>query len=80
MRQVPELVDAVKKNLTRRRDPKDMIGTTRVDIRHVEQKTFAATYKTEDKTFEILIDEPAVRGGQSKGPTPLGLFVAGAGS
>jgi hypothetical protein len=79
MRVVPGLVDAVKENVLRAPDPKSNVGTTRVDIRHVEQKTFEATYKTEDKSFQIMIDEPSVRGGQSRGPTPLGYFVTGAG-
>lgn len=79
MRVVPGLVGAVRENVSRAPDSKSSVGTTRVDIRHVEQKTFEATYKTEDKAFQILIDEPAVRGGQSRGPTPLGYFVTGAG-
>jgi hypothetical protein len=36
-------------------------------------------YKTEDTKFDIMIDEPAVRGGMSQGATPLGYFVTGAG-
>lgn len=79
MRVVPELVETVKKGLTVSPEARGQIGTTRVDIRHVEQKTFEATYKTEDKAFQIMIDEPLVRGGQSRGPTPLGYFVTGAG-
>jgi hypothetical protein len=79
MRVVPDLVKVVKERATVRLDPKSLIGTTRVDFKHVEQKTFEAAYKTEDKRFDILIDEPAVRGGMSKGATPLGYFVTGAG-
>ena len=79
MRVVPGLVNKVKENVSRAPDPKSKIGTVRVDIAHQEQKTFEAAYKTEDKTFHIVIDEPTVRGGQSKGPTPLGYFVTGAG-
>ena len=77
MRTVPDLVKTVKAGSPRR--PGEGIGTTRVDYKHLEQKTFEATYKTEDKSFQVLIDEPAVRGGQSQGPTPLGYFVLGAG-
>jgi len=56
------------------------IGTVRVDIAHQEKKTFEAIFKNEDKSFQLLIDEPQVRGGQSLGPTPLGYFVTGAAS
>jgi hypothetical protein len=79
MRVVPDLVKVVKERATVRLDPKSLIGTTRIDFKHLEQKTFEAAYKTEDKRFDILIDEPAVRGGMSKGATPLGYFVTGAG-
>ena len=79
MRTVPELVGTVKKNLDAEAEGKGLVVPIRVDITHEEQKTFEAIYKTEDKTFQFLVDEPAVRGGQSKGPTPLGFFVAGAG-
>jgi hypothetical protein len=79
MRIVPDLVKVVKERATVRLDPKSLIGTTRIDFKHLEQKTFEAAYKTEDKRFDILIDEPAVRGGMSKGATPLGYFVTGAG-
>jgi hypothetical protein len=79
MRVVPDLVKVVKERATVRLDSKSLIGTTRIDFKHLEQKTFEAAYKTEDKRFDILIDEPAVRGGMSKGATPLGYFVTGAG-
>lgn len=79
MRVVPDLVKVVKERASVRLDPKSLIGTTRVDFKHVEQKTFEATYKTEDKKFDIMIDEPAVRGGMSQGATPLGYFITGAG-
>ena len=80
MRLVPKLVEAVKKQEATARQVKRPVGTIRIDIEHQEQKTFQATYKTEDKTFEFPIDEPAIRGGMSRGPTPLGYFVTGAGS
>jgi hypothetical protein len=79
MRVVPELVKAVKENTLAGKGAAGQAGTIRVDITQQVQKTFEAVYKTEDKTFQFLIDEPAVRGGQSQGPTPLGFFVAGAG-
>jgi hypothetical protein len=79
MRVVPELVNIVKQKATGGPDPRGKIGTTRVDFKHIEQKTFEAAYKTEDKKFDILIDEPEVRGGMSRGATPLGYFVTGAG-
>ena len=79
MRVVPELTKVVKDRAKVRVHPEEQVGTMRVDFKHLEQKTFAAAYKTKDKNFEILIDEPAVRGGMSKGATPLGYFVTGAG-
>jgi uncharacterized OsmC-like protein len=56
------------------------IGTVRVDIARQEHKTFEATYKTEEKAFQLMIDEPEMRGGKGTGPTPLGYFVTGAAS
>ena len=43
------------------------VGTVRVDIAHQEKKTFEAVYKTEEKSFQLLIDEPEVRGGKGLG-------------
>ncbi len=72
----PELVEAVKANF--RRAPKaGAVGTIRVDVHHKEHKTLEVTNKTEDKTFQFIADEPAVRGGMSQGTAPLGYFVAG---
>ncbi len=79
MRVVPDLLKVVKERASIRIDPRGNVGTTRVDFKHLEQKSFEAAYKTEDKEFDILIDEPAVRGGMSRGATPLGYFVTGAG-
>jgi hypothetical protein len=59
------------------RMPGRPIGTVRVDIARQDKKTFEATYKTEEKTFQLTIDEPEVRGGKGLGPTPLGYFVTG---
>jgi uncharacterized OsmC-like protein len=56
------------------------IGTVRVDITHQDHKTFEAVFKTEDKSFQLMIDEPEIRGGKGTGPTPLGYFVTGAAS
>jgi uncharacterized OsmC-like protein len=56
------------------------IGTSRIDITRKVQKTFEVVLRTEDKTFQFLIDEPEARGGRSEGPNPLSLFVTGAGS
>lgn len=80
MRLNPKLIEAVKKQEATARSVVRPVGTIRVDIEHQEQKTFQATYKTEDHSFEFPIDEPEIRGGMSKGPTPLGYFVTGAGS
>ncbi len=79
MRVVPDLVKVVQQRALVPVDAKSKTGTTRVDFRHIEQKTFEAAYKTEDKKFDLLIDEPEVRGGMSRGATPLGYFVTGAG-
>lgn len=62
------------------RMPGRPIGTVRVDIARQDKKTFEATYKTEEKTFPLMIDEPEMRGGKGLGPTPLGYFVTGAAS
>lgn len=56
------------------------IGTVRVDIAHQDHKTFEAVFRTEDKAFQLMVDEPEVRGGKGTGPTPLGYFVTGAAS
>lgn len=56
------------------------IGTVRVDIARRDKKTFEAIYKTEEKAFQLMIDEPEMRGGKGMGPTPLGYFVTGAAS
>jgi uncharacterized OsmC-like protein len=71
--------DSSSEKEARRREG-SRIGTVRVDVARREKKTFDAVYKTEDRAFEIVIDEPAIRGGQSLGPTPLGYFVTGAGA
>lgn len=62
------------------RMPGRPIGTVRVDIARQEHKTFEAVFKTEDKSFQLMIDEPEIRGGKGAGPTPLGYFVTGAAS
>jgi uncharacterized OsmC-like protein len=56
------------------------IGTIRVDLTYQGQKAFEAVLKNEDRAFELQIDEPTVRGGQSLGVWPLGYFVTGAAS
>jgi len=38
------------------------IGTVRVDIAYQDHKTFEAVFKTEGKTFQLMIDEPEIRG------------------
>jgi uncharacterized OsmC-like protein len=56
------------------------IGTIRVDITYQGQKAFGAVLKNEDRSFDLQIDEPTTRGGQSTGVWPLGYFVTGAAS
>ena len=53
-------------------------GTVRVDVTHKGKKTQEAVYKSEEKTFRIVADEPQIRGGQDEGPSPLGYFITGA--
>jgi len=77
---MPEDTKTEKENTQTRRQEGAKIGTVRVDIAHQEKKTFEAVYKTEEKSFQLLIDEPEVRGGKGLGPTPLGYFVTGAAS
>ena len=77
---MPEDTNTQKENAQTRRQEGTKIGTVRVDIAHQEKKTFEAVYKTEEKSFQLLIDEPEVRGGKGLGPTPLGYFVTGAAS
>jgi len=79
MKTIPELVKITKEHVGARPAAKEQVGTVRVDLTHVEQKTLKAVYKTEEKEFEFLLDEPGVRGGLGRGPTPLGFFIAGAG-
>ena len=81
MKTVPNLVDVVKKATAESVGPtrKGQVGTTRVDIKHLEQKTFQVTSNNREQEFQFLMDEPAVRGGQNHGATPLGYFLAGAG-
>lgn len=55
-------------------------GTIRVDLVHRVNKTFDTIFRSEEAEFELVMDEPSVRGGDSRGPTPLGYFVAGAAS
>jgi uncharacterized OsmC-like protein len=56
------------------------IGTIRVDITRQQRKAFEAVYKSEDRSFQIQIDEPQARGGTNQGPSPLSYFVTGAAS
>ncbi len=56
------------------------IGTMRVDLTYQGGKAFEAVLKNEDRSFQVQIDEPTSRGGQSQGVWPLGYFVTGAAS
>ena len=62
----------------RARQDRTVTGTIRVDIEHRVNKTFDAVFRSEEAAFDLVVDEPSVRGGDSRGPTPLGYFVAGA--
>ena len=57
---------AAGKNDQSGRMPGRPIGTVRVDIARQDKKTFEATYKTEEKTFQLMIDEPETRGGKGE--------------
>ncbi len=48
------------------RMPSRPVGTVRVDIARQEHKTFEAIFRTEDKSFQLMIDEPKIRGGKGR--------------
>ncbi len=54
------------------------LGTVRIDVTHKGKKTQEAVYKSEDKSFVMVADEPQSRGGKGEGPSPLGYFISGA--
>jgi hypothetical protein len=74
---MPEDTKTEKENTQTRRQEGAKIGTVRVDIAHQEKKTFEAVYKTEEKSFQLLIDEPEVRGGKRFGADASRLFRDG---
>ncbi len=61
-----------------RKQERAKTGTVRVDVTHKGKKTQEAVYKSEDKSFVLVADEPQSRGGQGEGPSPLGYFISGA--
>ncbi len=79
MKTVPELMEAAKKAEETPRQP-GQVGTSRVDIEHLEQKTLVIRSKRGESAFEFLADEPPERGGLGRGPGPLAYFVSGAAS
>ena len=75
MRNYPDLVAAVKREDRERRELEEAkVGTHRIDIQHVEQLCFQASFGG----FGFIIDEPPERGGTDKGLPPLSYFIAGA--
>ncbi|MBI4258901.1 MAG: OsmC family protein [Thaumarchaeota archaeon] len=56
-------------------DPEFLMGTTRVDIKLLEDVRSEATMRN----FKWLSDEPPERGGRDAGPNPLSYFVSGLG-
>ncbi len=60
-------------------DKSKMVGTIRVDLKHVEHLNFQAIAR-EGGNFTVEIDEPPERDGHGRGPTPLNYFLIGAGS
>ena len=56
-----------------------MVGTIRVDLRHVQHLNFQSIAK-EGGTFTFETDESPERGCHGTGPTPLNYFLIGAGS
>jgi uncharacterized OsmC-like protein len=59
-------------------DPERIKGVTRIDIGPVDGLAFAATLPR-GAGVEIIMDEPAERGGTSAGLGPLNHFLAGVG-
>lgn len=60
-------------------DKAKMVGTIRVDLKHVEHLNLQGFAK-EGGNFTVEIDEPPERDGYGKGPTPLNYFLIGAAS
>lgn len=56
-------------------DPEFLTGTTRVDIRLLENVYSEASMRH----FKWISDEPAERGGSDRAPNPLAYFVSGLG-
>ncbi len=46
-----------------RKQERAKTGTVRVDVTHKGKKTQEAVYKSEDKSFVLVADEPQSRGG-----------------
>ena len=80
MKVVPELVGVVREAAAAREKRVGEVGTVRVNIEHVKHKVFRATCGDGETQFEVMIDEPPIRGGQNTAPTPLHYFMIGAGS
>jgi uncharacterized OsmC-like protein len=59
---------------TRQGASEEILGTERVDIKHLEDMKF----RVKKTDFEFTVDEPPDRGGTNAGPNPLGYFLAGA--
>lgn len=56
-----------------------LVGTVRVDIKHVEHLNFHA-FDTDEPNSAIEVDEPVKRDGHGRGHSPLSYFLVGAGS
>lgn len=80
MKIIPELVEVTRRVVVERASTQGQgRGALRVDIKQREHKTLEATFKTEDKEFRFVMDEPKARGGLDEGAGPLAYFLAGAG-
>ena len=69
------IVEDLRSKVANVTDPKQALGTTRVDAKLLGQQYQEAKVKT----FTIACDEPVPSGGTDKGPTPLDYFVASIG-
>ena len=54
---MPDDLTNKKDEAPSRRQSGAAIGTVRVDIARQEKKTFEAVFKTEEKSFQLMIDD-----------------------
>jgi len=69
------IVEEMRASVASSTDPKQTLGTARVDVKLLGQQYQEA----KAKSFTLACDEPVSAGGTDKGPTPLDFFVASIG-